>query len=62
MTGYEFELQRDRNERLKAQADVERLLNKPGKRDSVDLRVALGQQLVKLGALLAGDNKVDHAA
>jgi hypothetical protein len=52
MYGYEYELQRMRNEHLHAQAQTERLLQSDRQSQSVDLRKVLGSQLVKLGTRL----------
>ncbi len=54
MYGYEYELQRQRNQRLQSRAEIERMLNQSGKSAAADVRKAIGQQLVKLGTRLQG--------
>jgi hypothetical protein len=54
MYGYEYELQRQRDQRIRQQAETERMLNPKGKSATADLRKSVGQQLVKLGTRLQG--------
>lgn len=51
MTGYEYELQRLRSQRLQSEAETQRLRNF-AKSTTGDLRKSLGVQLVKLGTRL----------
>jgi hypothetical protein len=52
MIGYEYELQRQRNQRLQSQAETERLLNTDKQAASAEIRKVLGAQLIKLGTRL----------
>ena len=54
MYGYEYELQRQRDQRIRQQAETERLLNQKDKSAATDLRKSVGQQLVRLGTRLQG--------
>lgn len=54
MYGYEYELQRQRDQRVRQQAEIERMLSQKDKSTVVDLRKSVGQQLIKLGTRLQG--------
>lgn len=54
MYGYEYTLQRQRNQSIREQAQTQRLLTQAGKSVAKDLRKSIGQQLVKLGTRLQG--------
>ena len=54
MYGYEYELQRQRDQQVRQQAETARMLNQNGKSANTDLRKTVGKQLVKLGTRLQG--------
>lgn len=54
MYGYEYELLRQRNQRVRQQAEIQRMLNDNGKPMATDLRKTVGQQLIRLGTRLQG--------
>jgi hypothetical protein len=54
MYGYEYELQRQRDQQVREQAETARMLNQNSKSANTDLRKTVGKQLIKLGTRLQG--------
>jgi len=54
MYGYEYELQRQREQQIRQQAETVRMLNQSSKSANTDIRKTVGKQLVRLGTRLQG--------
>lgn len=59
--GYEYELERQRNNQMQNEAEIDRILKNGAKQKSNEVLHFVGRQLIRLGARLQGDSGQDHS-